>query len=357
MDRRQFLISAALLASGSARAAAAMKLETFDYRSSVDGTQPLYADAAWIPDGRGKPLLLVMHGYGGSKANVAQDLRELAEQGVVAVAPDMRGCGQSAGKWDSGGLDVHDILDAVLAAVRRYPAEIDARNVNVVGYSGGGGNAIACAVRFPDLFQTCVSFFGISDYGWWHHSMGRPDCNVRMEKALGGPPDALPALYTARNANPAAGNARAARLHFFWDEEEKACPAGMIETFLANYRAAGLTHATAHVSRKTDAHRWIHGYRSGNPHLSAPADALFLPDVLSAKKAPPRLPEKGRLVVPGYLVAQRFAVWIGDGQQGQVTVEYDQSGPQVSVKVVENPGGWDVRCLTTSPLQALTRER
>jgi pimeloyl-ACP methyl ester carboxylesterase len=294
-----------------------------------------------------------MHGYGGSKSNVTQDLRELAAKGVLAVAPDMRGCGQSAGKWDSGGLDVHDILDAVLAAVRRYPAEVDPRNLNVVGYSGGGGNAIACAVRFPDLFQTCVSFFGISDYGWWHQSEGRPDCNARMEKALGGPPAALPAVYAARNANPAAGNARASRLHFFWDEEEKACPPGMIEIFLENYHKAGLKHATAHVSRRADPHRWIHNYRSGNPSLSDPADALFLPDVMAPKKTPPRLPARGRLVVPGYLVARRFAVWIGDGQQGQVTVEYDQSGPVARVKVAENPGGYAVRCLSTSPLQSL----
>src|SRR2546429_685776 len=70
-------------------------------------------------------------------------------------------------------------------------------------------------------------------------------------------------------------------------------------------------------------------------------------------RALPRLPGQGRLVVAGYLVTRRFAVWIGDGQSGQVTVEYDQREPAPRVKVIENPHGHPVRCLLTSPLQAL----
>ena len=329
-----------------------MKIELLEYASSVDGAKPLLADVAFVPDGRPKPLLIVMHGYAGDRRAVGKDIRELAARGVVAVAPDMRGVGGSAGKWDSGGLDVHDILDAALAALQKYPGEIDARNLNIVGYSGGGGNAIACMVRFPDLFQTYVSFFGISDYAGWHRSQGRPDCNRHMEVALGGPPDALPEVYAARNANAAAGNAQCGRLHFFWDEEERACPPAMIEEFLARHREAGLANASAHISRKTDALRWKHNYRSGNPDLSK-ADDLYLPDVLSAKAASPRLKDTGRPVVIGYLVTRRFQVWIEDGQKGQVTIEYDLKGPTPAVRVVENPKNYKVRIETSSPLQNL----
>jgi pimeloyl-ACP methyl ester carboxylesterase len=329
-----------------------MNVEQLTYASSVDGTQPLFADVAFVPGGGGKPLLVVMHGYSGGRQAVAQDIRELAQRGVVAIAPDMRGKGGSAGRWDSSGLDVHDILDAVLAAVARYPGEIDARNLSIVGYSGGGGNAIACMTRFPDLFQTYVSFFGIADYGGWHRSGGRPDCNEVMEAALGGTPDQLPKLYAARNFIPAAGNARSGRLHFVWDEDETMCPPAMTEAFLRVHREAGLANATIHVSRQGDAPRWTHSYRSGNPDLSA-ADDLYLADVLAPKAASPVLPTRGRLVVPGYLVTRTFQVWIGDGQGGQVTVIYDLTGATPSLQVIDNPHGYRVRIEVASPLSRL----
>ncbi len=316
--------------------------QTFAYASRVDGVEPLWADVAYLANGHRKPLLVVMHGYGGGRDAVARDLDELASRGVVALAPDCRGRGESAGSWDSGGLDVHDILDAVGAALARYPAEIDADNLNLVGYSGGGGHAIACAVRFPEVFRTLVSFFGIADYGAWHRSGGRPDCNEWMEFALGGPPDRLPDVYESRNAIPAAANARCSRLHFFWDEEETMCPPALVEAWIEEYHRAGLGPAAVHVSRCGDVRRWIHNYRTGNPDLSA-ADDLFLPDVLATPTRVAALPEQGRLVVPGFVVTRTFSVWIGDGQRGRVTVEYDRRGAMPGVRVVANPRGYAVR--------------
>ncbi|MBM3890483.1 MAG: alpha/beta fold hydrolase [Verrucomicrobia bacterium] len=348
----RFSILALSAICAGAVVAAGPTWELLEYASSVDGTKPLKADAAFVADGRAKPLVVVMHGYGGNRKNVSLDLRDLAPRGVFALAPDMRGSGDSAGKWDSGGLDVHDILDAVLAAVKRWPREIDARNLNIIGYSGGGGNAIACMVRFPDLFRNYVSFFGISDYGGWHRSKGRPDCNRRMEATLGGGPDDLPDVFAARDAIPAAGNARGGKLHFFWDEEERACPPAMVETFIARYREAGLSNVAVHVSRKSDTVRWKHAYRSSNRDLTK-ADDLYLPDVLATKGASPKLPAAGRLVVCGYVVTRKFQVWIEDGQRGQVTVEYDCRGKQPIVRVVENPRSFKVRIETRSPLAAL----
>lgn len=343
-------------------------METLAYSSSADGTEGLLADVALAKDGKPKPLLVVMHGYGGSKKNVAPDVQAFAAKGVVAVGPDMRGSGESKGVWDSGGKDVHDILDAVLAVLRKYPGETDARNLNVVGYSGGGGNAIACAVRFPDLFQTRVSFFGISDYAAWHASKGRPDCNKIMERVLGGPPDAQPDLYLARNANAAAANAALGRLHFIWDEKETACPGSMIETFVAEQRKAGVANAVCRVSKESDADRFHHGYRADLPGLIA-ADDLFLPGVLAKKAASPALPKRGRLAVPGYLVTRHFTAWLAapnakdvkslrDAQQGPVVgravIEYELGGAKPVLRVAENLGGYRV-FFGPSPLAELPR--
>ncbi|MCZ7647037.1 MAG: prolyl oligopeptidase family serine peptidase [Planctomycetota bacterium] len=348
------LLCAALWFANAAQAGTPeVHRETLKYKSSVDGIEPLQADLALVLDGKPKPLLVVMHGYGGNRKNMAADLNAHAPRGLVAVAPDMRGAGGSAGKFDSGGLEIHDILDAVLETLKKYPTEIDPRNLNIVGYSGGGGNAIACMVRFPDLFQSCTSFFGISDYAAWNRSGGRKDCNASMERALGGGPDQQPEIYLARNFIPAAGNARAGSLHFAWDSQEAQCPPKMIEDFIAACKQAGVNRLQAHVSKPGDKARWVHGYRPAGEA----ADALFLPDVLAPKPASPALPPSGRLVVPGFLVTRAFAVWIGDAKKGdvrgQVTIEYDLR-KQPMVKVVENAKNYPVG-IEASPLALLPK--
>lgn len=330
----------------------APQVDTFSYASSVDGTSPLYADVAFQKDGQAKPIVLVMHGYSGSRKAVSFDLQELSVKGVFALAPDMRGHGESVGAWDSGGLEIFDMVDALIEAAKRYPGEIDASNLNVVGYSGGGGNAISAAVRFPDLFHTAVSFFGITDYGAWYHSKGRPDCNERMVKALGGPPDKLPEVYASRNANLAACNNGWTRLHFFWDREETGCPPFMSEIFLSQYASCGLQNAFKHVTGPGDDKRWIHGYRQSVRDLSF-ADEIFLKDVFSPLAPGPRLPLQGRLKVLGYLVTRDFQVWIEKGQAGAVTVEYDLSTSPVEVKVLDNPQGYAVKVLLTNPTAVL----
>jgi hypothetical protein len=172
-----------------------------------------------------------------------------------------------------------------------------------------------------------------------------------MEAALGGTPDALPDVYLARNAIPAAANARCGKVHFFWDEAETACPPGMVEAFVAEYRRAGLRRASVHVSRRGDPSRWIHGYRTDSPALAV-AQAIYLPDVMRPGRAR-RLPLKGRLVVPGYVVTRHFQVWVEDGFRGQVTVEYDCTGKQPLIHVVDNPGRYRVRIDNQSPLRDL----
>lgn len=110
-----------------------LTFKTITYSSFHDKTGPIYADVAFPTNKSALPLLVVMHGYSGNRSAVGPDIRELATKGVFAVAPDMRGCGNSSGKWDSGGLDVHDILDCVLVSIQSFPTNIDSKNLNIVG--------------------------------------------------------------------------------------------------------------------------------------------------------------------------------------------------------------------------------
>ncbi len=328
-----------------------MIVDELHYESSVDGTQPLFADVAFRADGKSKPLIVVMHGYNGDRTAVAQDIRDLAKLGFFCVAPDMRGRGKSAGTWDSGGLDVHDILDAVLDSIREFPSEINTGNINIIGYSGGGGNVLAAVTRFPDLFHVGASFFGVSDYGLWFETKGRVDCNEVMQKALGGTPAQLPEVYAARNACLAAGNNKATHLHLFWDEEEKACPPILNEKFLEAQHLAGCKPATKHVSRPGDKVRWLHGYRTDHPMLSH-ADEMLATEIRSD---PPdlSLPHTGMMNVCGYVVTRHFQVFVEDGRHGVVKIHYEFMDGRPEVRVIENPKDYEVHISMQTPLALL----
>jgi pimeloyl-ACP methyl ester carboxylesterase len=319
------------------------------YRSSVDGTAPLLAEVCFKPARRKLPLIVVMHGYGDSRQSVRPDIVRLAEKGLFAVAPDMRGRGGSAGRLDSGGLDVMDIYDAVRFCLRKFAARIDAANLNIMGYSGGGANAFACFVRFPDLFRVAVSFFGVPDYAEFYRLKGRPDGNQLLRETLGGPPARCPALYAARNATPAAGNNSRTRFHLFWDSEEKDCPGSMDEAFLRASRAAGRRNCIAHRSQPGDRFRWHHNYPSAVPELIE-AEKIFVPEILEHRGPAPELPPAGTLVVPGYVVTRHFEIWVRaagrpDAVSGVARVRYRLAGPRPEFTVLSVTPGHRVRII------------
>ncbi|MBI3985882.1 MAG: alpha/beta fold hydrolase [Lentisphaerae bacterium] len=307
---------------------------TVKYRSSIDGLGPLYADLIYRPDGRPKPLTAVLHGFHCTRGHVTPDGVALARRGLFCVMPDMRGHGDSAGQHDCGALQICDIVDALGHAARRVPGEIDRRNVNAVGYSGGGANVLSLMTKFPDLLNAGASFFGVSDYEIWYRTNGRPDCNRTMERAIGGTPEQVPERYAARSSLRAIANNSHTRLHLFWDREETACPPLLNEWFLAAAQRLGHDNVRAFVSQPGDKSRWIHGYRADHPGLAA-ADDLFVPAFLASPRPKPR-PDKGELDVCGYVVTSRFAVWLGDGKSGHVRIRYNLAGRR---PVVECVGG------------------
>lgn len=307
---------------------------TMSYASRLDGLAPLYADAIFVPDGRPKPLVAVLHGFHCTRQHVTADCMALAERGLFCVAPDMRGHGDSAGRHDCGGLQICDIVDALCEAALAFPSEIDRRNVNAVGYSGGGGNVLSLCTKFPELLHGGASFFGMSDYALWHQTRGREDCNKTMEAALGGSPEEVPERYAARSSLRAVQNNPHTRLRLFWDTEEKDCPPILNERFLEEAQRLGYTNVHAEISRPGDPYRWHHGYRTTFPELAA-GDPIFSADFLQPPM-PYVLPEQGELMVCGYVVTTRFAVWLGtDGLSGWARVRYDLGDSEPGVDVLE----------------------
>jgi len=321
-------------------------LETLEHTSRADGTKPLLFDVCYKPVRQKLPLIVVLHGYSGKKEFCRPDILRLAEKGLFAVAPDIRGRGGSAGPFDCCGLDVMDIYDAVQVCCRRFARQVDTSNLNVMGYSGGGGNAFACFVRFLDMFRVAASFFGTPNYAatfspkWRQYMVHRT-----MVDALGGTPRQQPAVYAARNFMQAADNNAQTRFHIFWDEDEEKGSGWMNDDFIR----AGHRNCKRHRSRKRDRYRWRHGYTPDSPDL-AKAEDIFVPEILQRRVSAPQLPRTGTLIVPGYVVTRHFQVWVQPetkpellGRSGVAKVEYRLGASHPEFRIISVSKGHFVR--------------
>ena len=305
-----------------------VRVETMAYVSSVDSVGPMAMDVAWKEGAKGLPVTAVMPGYHGTKAEVRATVERLAGKGLCAVGINLRGRGGAPGEIDSGAAEIHDIADALGTVCRELKTTVDADRWSIVGYSGGGGNVLSAVTKFPGRFGVAVSFFGISDYAIWHATTSRKDCVESMHRWIGGSPEVYPDRYRARSSLLAAGNAQWTDVHLFWDEEETECPEPMHSNFksAAQEQSCGRAKVTLHCSRKTDTHRWFHGYPDGIPSLIA-AEDLFVPLILKSQ-GPIKLPAEGELAVPGFVAAEAWEYWLEAGQSGFERVRYttDSSG-------------------------------
>jgi pimeloyl-ACP methyl ester carboxylesterase len=296
------------------------------YGSSVSHLDPLKAWIAYRPDRRKKPLIVVMHGYGDpvlrhGGQHMAGTLRDYAGRGLFAVAVDLRGREESSGQRDDGGLEVMDIYDAVQAALRQYPAETDPDCVNMIGWSGGGGNTFSAVTRMPDLFSNAAAFFGITDYGHW------ADTSFKglIQPNVGGETRAVPDRYLARNSLLGVENNAWTNFHFFWDEKEHICPPWMDTEYRRIAGELGRKNITAHESRATDKARWLH---EGMDRASAVEAARLTVPLFTGRNNPaPTVAAEGKLMVLGFLMTKRFQVLFGQGNDAVAEVRY-KLGPR-----------------------------
>lgn len=142
-----------------------------------DGREIAYATAG-DPDGR---LLLACHGTPGSRgfARFYDDVARRA--GVRVVAPDRPGLGNSDPDPDRTVDGWADDATALLD-------ELDADRASVVGFSGGGPHALACAARCERVDRAAV-VAGMAPVG----AVSYP----RMLSALGTLSNRLPTLASA----------------------------------------------------------------------------------------------------------------------------------------------------------------
>lgn len=236
-------------------------IETFRYASTIDPIPDLFARCRSAREGL--PVVILMHGLGGdaSSAFPPAVYEQLSRQAVTVCALGMRGRDGASGNLDINGREIHDIIDGLAVIRQRYRTQAPAA---IVGFSGGGSNALATAARYPAAFRVTVSYFGISDFGAWYQT-AHPVYRDFMETWIGGTPAELPDAYRQRDFLPGLSAFRG-YLFAFHDVEDATVPPWHSE------RLRSLARTTVAVSRPTDAVRFHHGH----PTDSIPGQAAWL---------------------------------------------------------------------------------
>lgn len=103
----------------------------------------------------GSPVLVYLHGTPGSSLVPPATLAAAAERGLRVVAWSRPGCSTSTRLPRRTVADVADDARQVLDA-------LEVRTAVVLGYSGGGPHALACAALLPDRVTAAASLAGVA---------------------------------------------------------------------------------------------------------------------------------------------------------------------------------------------------
>ncbi len=143
----QTLIRGVLLMALSGSVLLAAETATVDHRFvQVNGIRMHIAE-----QGQG-PLVLLLHGFPELWYNWRHVLPALAAAGYHAVAPDMRGYGQTDAPREIAKYSQLEIVGDVVALVRALGYEQAA----IVGHDWGASSAANCAILRPDMFRAVV---------------------------------------------------------------------------------------------------------------------------------------------------------------------------------------------------------
>ena len=119
-------------------------------RIPQDGPQPRIPQDGSQPRTSPKATVLLLSGYGGSKAGMLRQANLLHERGYNTLLFDFRNRGESEGDAVTLGYYEQDEALAALAYLKTLP-EVDPKRIGVLGASMGAATAIMAAAKSDDL--------------------------------------------------------------------------------------------------------------------------------------------------------------------------------------------------------------
>ncbi len=275
------------------------------YPSSVEEGLTLFADFRVPAEPR--PLLVTTHGWHGQikKAHADNVDTGAPDQDWFVIYVEMRGRGDSGGKPDCNGWELQDVVDAVEFAKRRYAEHIrDPHLVTLTGGSGGGSNVMGLLGKFPDYFCRAKAECGISDFALWYRNDQVGEFRDEMDVWMGTTPDRDPEAYASRGGLTLAGNLCTPLIIFHGDQDRRV-PVEQARRYVDALRRTGKGELVSYFELKGVGHPGHYGGATpAQDEFRLTAGAAFLAD----QPVPVSIPEKGYLVVGGYLKTHDFEV-------------------------------------------------
>jgi dienelactone hydrolase len=288
-----------------------------------------------------QPVIVCIDGWDGiakSAAFLERIAWRYASKGYFVMGVGMRGRNGADGSRDASGLEIYDIYDALQYVRAKFPHVSRDRSA-IVGWSGGGGNALAAACKFPDTWNVVVDCYGMADYGrdatngWYQNTGGYA---VSIAASIGGTPAAVPDRYYARDATLAISNYSGGKLILFHDNPDGYVPYVNTQRVIAAMDAAGLTNYVANLTTPADTPHWSHGM-DGYINIESLAEDIWMPYVTTID--PWTIPTSGIRTVIDYIVTKRFSVSLNNKVgNAAATVVYDTvAGTYIITPLTSNP--------------------
>jgi carboxymethylenebutenolidase len=122
-----------------------------------------------LPTSERGPGVLVLHAWWGLTAEVRRVCDRLADEGYVALAPDLFGgvvateIGEAEAQLETANADeIAHLTRSGLHTLRSLPGTLEGP-VGVLGWSMGGSMALWLAARVPDAVAATVTYYGDQD--------------------------------------------------------------------------------------------------------------------------------------------------------------------------------------------------
>ena len=134
--------------------------------------QPASAGSAYVvaPTSGHGPGVLVLHAWWGLTPFFRKVCDDLADEGFVALAPDLHGDDRTADTPDEAQAllaatdpnQTAGLVVASMSALRQMPVT-DPGRIGIVGYSMGASWALWAATRFPEHVAAATAYYGTQD--------------------------------------------------------------------------------------------------------------------------------------------------------------------------------------------------
>jgi len=249
------------------------------------------------------PILLFSHGW---HQSVTPPTKETGNPypGFLSVQVDMRGRKYSTGHPDCNGLELYDIYDACLYIVEHYKEYIsDPDQVYYSGGSGGGGNGFSIIGKFPDLFCSADISCGISDYAEWYENDEVGEFRDEMIVWIGCEPQQNREVYQSRSGITTVGNILTPA-YIVHGETDIRVPVIHSRKFVE--KAKKLKKQVTYLELENVGTRNHWGRIT--PEQEKQREKIRKQALQSHPV--PELPQKGELIVAGYVVTKHFSVFM-----------------------------------------------